>query len=551
MKYLYGLIFFVFLMLNDTLQAQKLTLYVDSTITSLDANLPPYTDIHGGDTVFLGGGARHHLLLMNFQGMPGNPVVFMNTGGEVRINTDHYYGILLENCRYIKLSGGGDASSFYGIRVEKVEHGAGLSISKLSSDIEVERMLISHTTMGGIYAKTDPDCSFTSTRDKFTQFNTVIHDCYIGNVDSEGMYIGSTKYFGQTVNCNGTDTLLLPHLLNGVKIYNNILEYTGWDGIQVSSASFDCQVYDNIVLYDSEGEMPNQMSGIILGGGSKCDCYNNYIAYGKGIGIENHGLGGNRIFNNIIVDAGRRFKPEEVQEMKYGIYVTDVSTQPDSAYFILFNTIVNPKSDGIRFNSRISRHNEILSNAIINPGNFDYYENGGFSVKGIDSYIMLPYADQDVVMGNNFFSRTISPAFFSDSLFRLSPFSPLCNAASPALHDVSFDFDYKPRPYGKAADIGAFELQQPDSLFLITENLKYYPNPAHQGIQFEFWVDNPEDVTVYLYNSHGQYILEKRYPNQGPGNLNLRLDLTSLSSGLYLYTLSSASKSVNGKIVKR
>jgi hypothetical protein len=547
----FRLSFAVLLLLPLFLEAQKSGITVDSATTSLDASVAPYNQVMPGDTVFLEGGAKHHLLIKNFTGTAEKPIVFINTKGEVRIDTDHYYGILIEKCLNIKLSGGGDADYFYGIRIEGVEHGAGLSISMMSSEVEAERLYIANTAMGGIYAKTDPDCSFAATREKFTQFNTRIHDCYLDHVASEGMYIGSTKYFGQVVNCNGVDTLLLPHLLRGVRIYNNIVTYSGWDGIQVSSASSDCQVYDNIVLYDSEAEMINQMSGIILGGGSKCDCYNNYIAYGKGIGIENHGLGGNRIFNNIIVDAGLTYKPGEPDEMKYGIYVTDVSTQPDSSYFLLFNTIVNPKSDGIRFNSRLSRHNEILSNAIINPGNFDYYENGGFSVKGIDSYVMLPYSDQDVVILNNYFNRTLSPAFFSDSLFRLSPFSPLCNAASPALHHVSFDFDYKPRPYGKAADIGAFELQQVDSLFLITDKLKYYPNPANQHIQFEYWIDNQEDINLYLYNSNGQYLLEKHYPSQGPGRLLLMLDVSTLASGLYLYTLSSSSRTLSGKILKR
>jgi len=552
MRFCFSRLFFTAIFLIPLmLTAQKAAIVVDSSATSLDASLPPYNQVMPGDTVFLNGGLKHHLLLKNFTGTADKPVIFINRDGFVRIQTDHYYGILIEKCLNIKLSGGGDPDYFYGIRIEGVEHGAGLSISMMSSDIETERLYISNTAMGGIYAKTDPDCSFAATREKFTQFNTRIHDCYLDNVASEGMYIGSTKYFGQVVNCSGVDTLLLPHLLQGVQIYNNIVTHSGWDGIQVSSASSDCQVYGNIVLFDSQDEMINQMSGIILGGGSKCDCYNNYIAFGKGIGIENHGLGGNRIFNNVIVDAGLTYKPGDPDEMKYGIYVTDVSTQPDSSYFILFNTIVNPKSDGIRFNSRISRHNEILSNAIINPGNFDYYENGGFSVKGVDSYVMLPYSDQDVFIQNNYFNRTLSPAFFSDSLFRLSPFSPLCNAASPALHHVSFDFDDKPRPYGKAADIGAFELQQADSLFLITENLNYYPNPAHQQIYFEYWIDNQEDITLHLYNSNGQYLLEKCYPDQGPGRLELRLDVSTLSSGLYLYTLSSSSRLLSGKILKK
>ncbi len=52
---------------------------------------------------------------------------------------------------------------------------------------------------------------------------------------------------GQTVyHCN--DTVVLPHILKGVKVYNNVLENTGWDAIQVSSATSDCEIYNNLIF---------------------------------------------------------------------------------------------------------------------------------------------------------------------------------------------------------------------------------------------------------------------------------------------------------------
>jgi len=50
------------------------------------------------------------------------------------------------------------------------------------------------------------------------------------------------------------------------------------------------------------------MSGILIGGGAKCDCYNNKIFDGKGDGIDVFGLGYMKIFNNLIVRAGRTFQ---------------------------------------------------------------------------------------------------------------------------------------------------------------------------------------------------------------------------------------------------
>ena len=75
-----------------------------------------------------------------------------------------------------------------------------------------------------------------------------------------------------------------------------------------------------------------QMSGILIGGGSQCDCYNNYIYKGKGDGIESLGLGDYRIFNNVIVDAGRSYYPSDPTKMKYGIYVNDNSAGSNSGF---------------------------------------------------------------------------------------------------------------------------------------------------------------------------------------------------------------------------
>ena len=353
----------------------------------IDAKSAPYQSIKPGDTLLFEGGEKNYLLIRNFRGSVEKPVVMINSAGPVIIDTYNYYGISIQNCRFIKFTGTGDPGQQYGFQVKRVANGAGMGIGKLSSDFEIDHVSIENCSIGGIYAKTDPDCSLTSTRDNFTQYNTIIHDNYISNVGNEGMYIGSTKFKGQRVQCNGKDTILLPSLLDGVKVYNNIVKYAGWDGIQVSSAFRGCQIYNNTVLYDSQAEEKDQMSGIIMGGGTRADCFNNFISQGKGDGIECHGLGGCRIFNNIIVDAGRSFAPSEPKQMKHGMLFTDVSVEKDSSFYIRNNDIISPKSDGIRFSSLKSKNNIISSNVILNPGNFDYYQNGNTACKGKDSYL--------------------------------------------------------------------------------------------------------------------------------------------------------------------
>jgi hypothetical protein len=548
------------LFILNTAWGQKTSFQIPPEVWFLDGHDAIYKDVDPGDTLFFMAGNRDYLLIKDFQGAEGKPIVLMNSGGTVIIDTDHYFGISINNCRYIRLTGTGDPSQTYGFQIKRVSNGAGIGIGALSSDFEIDHISIENCKSGGIYAKTDPDCNLTAVRGAFIQYNTSIHDNYIANAGNEGLYVGSTKYLGQTVNCDGKDTLLLPSLLDGVKIYNNIIEYSGWDGIQVSSASKNCMIYNNTVLYDSQAEYENQMSGIIIGGGSKCDCYNNFISNGKGNGIESHGLGGYRIFNNIIVNAGRSFFPEDFLKMKHGIFVSDVSAETDSSFYMLHNDIINPKSDGIRFSSIRSKKNLIASNAIINPGNFDFYENGNTSFNGVDSYVMLPNAESDVLLSNNFLSRNIEDAgFVSTKLeqainFKLSTNSILINAADPG-SEIAFDFSGSPRQVGQLADIGGWEY-----IYTTANHFEYAKTPAQTKV-----LGNPvgdllnihvqdeliQPVKFEIYNSNGQLIQNLDHSEIRILNQLIQVYVSNLSSGIYLYRLSWGNTIESGKFLKK
>jgi hypothetical protein len=538
---------------NTWLTAQTTSVIVDTNVTLIDGAASPFNQVQAGDTIFFEPGPRKYIYIRNFSGKPGKPFVFCNHNGVVSIDTDHYFGILFSNCRYVKLTGAGDQKDFYGFRIERVGQGGGLSIGEGSSDAEIEHVFIANTHIAAIYAKTDPDCSFNFTREHFTQYNTIIHDCYLTQTGNEGMYIGSSKYLGQVVTCNGSDTLLMPSLLDGVKIYNNIFTYNQWDAIQISSASDNCDIHDNIILFDSQEAVFNQMSGVMIGGGSKCNCFNNYIAMGKGVGIESHGLGGYAIFNNVIVNAGLNYFPSDLTKMKHGIFMNDFSSQTDSSFTVVFNTIVSPKSDGIRYHCHNTKNDLIASNAIINPGNFDYYEHGNFSVKGKDSYIMVLDTPTTVNITHNFFDRTPDAAMFADSLFRLRGVSPLIDKAYPDTRGITFDFDHKTRPYGKASDIGAFEYQKSDTVKPDpgSNNFLLYPNPVRNIFYLFFELEDSGLVNLDIYNLGGKLVLSNSYPAQKKGSNVVNAGVSSLSDGIYLYVLRGKKKLLSGKFVKQ
>jgi len=535
------------------LTAQPATVIIDSSIHLVDGMNPLYSNVHPGDTIYLKAGNRDKLLIRNFNGLPGRPITFINRDGIVTVSTNSYYGISILNCRYTRLSGQGTTGNFYGIQVKKVAAGAGIGIGGMSSDFEVDHISVENCSTEGIVAKTDPDCSFRTLRDSFTQFNTSIHDNYIASVGNEGMYIGSSYYAGITITCNGKDTIVKPAVLNEVKIYNNIVEHTGWDGIQVSSAPLHCRIFNNTVMHDSQAEIKNQMSGILIGGGSKCDCYNNLVSDGRGDGIEDHGLGGNKIYNNIIVNAGKTYLPNDASQPKHGIFVSDVSAVKDSSFSILFNDIINPKSDGIRFQSTKSRRNLIASNLIVNPGNYNLYQSGNTSFTGNDAYVMIPNSACDVQLKNNFFSISLAAAGISTNDYSVLPASPLINKGYQQATFITTDFSNKKRPVGGMFDIGAMEYDSgSDRLFdtLDKDRSVVFPNPVHSTLNIRYAAIDTTKTILHIYTLNGKLLLQQSRQVLSPGLQELQMNVDKLNSGMYLYSIENGNRIYHGKFTK-
>ena len=400
----------------------------------------PYNTLHGGDTLIMTSGNKSYIYMMNFTGSSTAPIVVINQGGIVTIGRNYTYGIKIGGCRYIKFTGTG-TSATYGFQVLQT-NGDGVTVGDLSSDIEVNHVSIDSCGIRGIVAKTDPGCGGYATRNNFTQYNTIIHDLLIQNTTTEGMYIGSSFYSGETIVCNGNDSVLLPSILVGCQIYNNVVRHTGYDGIQVACA-LQLSVHNNLVQYDSQQGVSAQMTGIILGGGDQGVCYDNYIEYGKGDGIDNLGLGGSQIYNNVSVSPGYNFYPGNQSYPKYGIYTNDCTAIQGSEFDLMFNTIINPKTSGIVFASTKATASVIENNAIISPGvSGNYVVNNGYS---------------EITIRNNYGSATIASAMFTDTTYKTNAGSPLIDAGYQETKGIPFDKFGNTRWQGTAPDIGVYE----------------------------------------------------------------------------------------------
>ncbi|TSA24098.1 MAG: hypothetical protein D4R67_12465 [Bacteroidetes bacterium] len=519
-----------------------------SQTSSCDLQIPiteGFIDGHGnasaigpGDTVCLLPGFRSYLWIRYLHGTSDAPIVIMNTLGGVSIH-QFYYGIKIDSCSHIKLSGKGVSALPYGIHIFDISVGGGLSIEGLSTDVEIEGIEIYNTAFSAVYCKSDPDCSFTSTRDKYVMRNISFHDNYIHDAGNEGFYIGSSFYSGVIDTCNGKDTILLPHMIRGLKIFNNLVTRTGWDGIQASCADSACAIYHNEIWYDSDAAVFNQMSGIIMGEGSICDCYNNWILYGKGNGIQDHGLAGNKTYNNLIVNPGRTF-PEEFPYQN-GIYVGTQQTLPGNSFLIANNTIISPKDFALDFRNESSSGNRFINNLVMNWG------------RGLVNVEM----GSNILVQNNYTDPNFDVSQFVDpgnGNFDLRPTSGAVNAAVPVSPlNLSFDILDRTRPFALVNDIGAYECHD-SSLIAIPENqsgpslrLHLLTGYLPDYMVIRYTIPSQDRVQIGLYDISGRLVMMVMDSLIPPGEYEQQFVPDSLAAGTYLVRMTVGHVSISKK----
>lgn len=410
--------------------------------------------VEPGDTMILESGKRKSLRISNVKGDSLHYVIITNESGDVIIeNDDFHFGFVLSNCSFFRLTGSVNNENYYGIRILKTGKGAnGLGIGELSTNYEVDHIEIANTGFSGIFAFSQPTCDLTANRGFFEQRNTIIRNNYIHDTYGEGMYLGHSFYTGYTITCGEQSQVVYPHEIKGLKVYDNILENIGYDGIQVCSAVENTEVYNNTIYNYGTKMEAMQHSGIQIGAGTKIKCYNNSIIKGSGTGIMMFGLADSYIYNNVIVNPGLDFFPDDATLRIHGIFVDDRLTYPNTSHYIMNNTIISPKSDGIRFISSQSSGSIIANNLIVKPGSVYIYEpenNRFINVrKGLDVQLL-----------NNFYTDYIVQGMNSDSLssiYRCLETLPISKGGVD-VKKYGIDFDFYNQARSDTPTIGAFE----------------------------------------------------------------------------------------------
>ena len=378
----------------------------------------------------------------NVIGTPENPILIRNCGGTANVVANNkWHAIKTENSRYFRITGGG-MPGVYGIKVKGGE--MGLKLDGLSTNFEVDHVEVFDVTFAGIMAKTDPTCNDKTIRGNFTMYNVSLHHNYVHNTGGEGFYIGNSFWDGMERSCG----IRLPHEIKGLKVYNNIVEDTGWEAIQVGCAIEGTEIFNNTITNYGTVNKQFQNNGLQIGSGTGGLVYNNLIKKGPGNGMIIMGTGDNVIYNNIIVDAGSN-----------GVFCDERYT-PGEGFKFINNTILSPAKDGIRLYAELVPMNTIVNNLIANPGTYNAY-NGSGSRSSDDAFIFLESDRVKVKMANNLFARTIEEIRFIDTgkdNYRLSPNSPAINYGQDvSSYKIKHDFYLAQRHKGQAVDIGASE----------------------------------------------------------------------------------------------
>lgn len=397
--------------------------------------------IKPGNVICLKAGNTYgRMVFRNLKGTATAPITIRNCGGTAVITaTGGPFGLKTELSQYIRITGG--SGTTYGI---KINGGSiGLTLEKLTTQVEVDHIEVASSGFAGIMAKTEPTCDNATIRGNYVMRNVSLHHNFVHDSGGEGFYIGHTFYLaGMSTPCG----VRLPHIIEGLKIYDNVVKNSGWEAIQVGSTPSGAEVFNNKIENYGWKNTQYQNNGVQFGEGAPGKFYNNYIRGGKGIALFIVSNGWNVVYNNVIVNPGQD-----------GIFCDD-RTATGSGFKFINNTIINPGTNGMRIYADLVSMNNVYNNIIVNPGSYSKYT---YPRTGNDAYVYLLSKNVRIQSSNNQFTRDIATLKFRSAStydYALTSASPVINKGyNIGAYNILTDYALQPRLKGGAYDIGAFE----------------------------------------------------------------------------------------------
>ncbi len=422
---------------------------VDSYVTDGQA-----LGVKPGDVICLNSNVAYsRLVFRNIVGTRNEPVLIKNCGGVATIYSDAAFGLKFEHSKDFKLIGDGSADD-YGIKVT-TEKGFYITMENFTTDFEIAHVEVAgalpngigdRSGFAGIGVKTSPyqDCDlFTDpTRQAWIMRDVSIHDNYIHDTGGEGIYMGHGFYKGRVESkCS---SMTYSHSIKGVKIYDNLIENVGYDGMQIKNANQNVEVFDNIIRNYGTKNHSAHNEGLFIGEGTSGKFYGNIVENGTGNGCQIQGLGNLDIFNNLFVSSGG-----------HGIYVThgEFVVRLKDGYFNIFNnTVLNSGEYGFIFYNDDGGPKRFVNNLVAGAG------------------VLTKNGAKLEMDNNNLFFENLNEVGFHQSLVNCetsntNPYSLSINSscvdagADLSSFGIVDDLEKAGRPSGISFDIGAFEFQ--------------------------------------------------------------------------------------------
>ena len=212
----------------------------------------PDVDFATLDRLYIPAGEYKTILLGKLpERTPERPLVITNLGGQVKVGgqaANYVFSInggknWVLTGRYDPTSKTGDAGyrghaegayahsqGTYGIFIDDAFSKVGLTglaVGGGASDFELDCFEVARAEFAGIVAKTDNDGAATMR-------NVKLHDVYIHDTGSEGIYFGSTQKQPQ-------------HAFENLKIYDNRFVRTGTEALQIGQQGDGMEVHHNVL----------------------------------------------------------------------------------------------------------------------------------------------------------------------------------------------------------------------------------------------------------------------------------------------------------------
>lgn len=363
----------------------------------------------GGEVFAIRKGKYQKITIRNFKGKAGKPVIFVNSGGVVEVDNTSMRSsaIGISNCHFVRLTGLGSGAEVHsshkndplatkcGIRARVGKNGPHtLNVTGESTNIEIDHIEVFGAGFAGFNIKDEPSQDLSTNRGKYTMYNISVHDNHVHHTKGEGFYIGHTFYNGYKQK----GKTLLPHVIKGLRIYNNYLHHTGCEAIQVGSVEEDCEIYNNMLIHTGVSPFAkHQNSGLQIGMGTQAKVYNNYISDVPGAGIVVFGHKDTFLYNNVISKIG-------------GSGIITHNAGGDNFWFV-HNTVVDCKGDAIHIGNWNNRklQIEIKNNIVgsksrtisVNGKNIKLRDAGNYELKSVSKAAFKNHSQGDFNLTSN------------------------------------------------------------------------------------------------------------------------------------------------------